>query len=160
MRKLILVMSATLIIASPAFAEKDYGTAGCGWGSQVMGKGGSQILAATTNDTSYTQVFGITSGTSNCTDDGTVKTAKLMPVFIESNRVSLANDIARGNGETIASLSEILGCGNSALLGAELQKNYQAIFPNEAVSNDKVAGSIMEVIKTNGKLNGSCSVQS
>ena len=29
-----------------------------------------QVLAATTNGTSYSQVFGITSGTSNCTTDG------------------------------------------------------------------------------------------
>src|SRR5690348_10000976 len=47
-----------------------YGVAGCGFGSMLFGKqpGFIQVLAATTNGTFGSQTFGISTGTSNCTD--------------------------------------------------------------------------------------------
>jgi len=159
MKKILYPVALGLLLATSAFAGKPYGAAGCGLGSLAMGKGGSQILAATTNGTSYSQIFGITSGTSNCTDDGTVKVAKRVPMFVETNRVSLASDIARGSGETVASLSEMVGCKNSGQFATTLQRNYKTIFPSEAVENEAVAKSILNVVKTDSELAGTCSVR-
>jgi hypothetical protein len=88
---------------------RGYGPAGCGLGSLIFepNSGFTQIFAATTNGTFGSQTFGISSGTSNCTDSsGGSDSAK---AFVETNRTALAKDIARGQGETIESLSRLGG---------------------------------------------------
>ena len=150
MKKAIVLMLGACLLASAAYANKPYGLAGCGLGSIAMGSDGNQILAATTNGTFYSQMFGITTGTSNCTDAGAIAQNKQVPFFIEANRVALANDIARGNGETVASLAQVMGCSDSARLAGQLQKNYSVIFPSEAVGTDEVAASIVSVAKSEG----------
>jgi len=112
-----LAAAQPVVNTPPAMAANTnvagFGTAGCGLGSMLFGKqpGMIQVLAATTNGSFGTQTFGITSGTSNCTDmssgPGSAK------AFIETNREALAKDIARGQGETISSLSSLAGCQNS-----------------------------------------------
>ena len=143
---MIALLSALTITAAQA-KEKPYGVAGCGWGSQLFDKNSSQVLAATTNASSYTQFFGISSGTSNCTDDGTVDSAKATPMFIEANRSALANDVARGNGEAVATLSHMMGCEDSVVFASALQKNYQQIFSNQDVSSNEISGRIVHVVK-------------
>src|SRR6185369_9628162 len=128
MKKIILVAALTLV-ASASFAKK-YGTAGCGLGTLVMGKDGSQVLAATTNGTSGSQTFGITSGTSNCTDDGHMASRNQLPIFLDVNKAALANDMARGNGETLSHVSYALGCSDTVTFNSVMQKNYSTVFPN------------------------------
>src|SRR5258708_8959462 len=98
--------------AAPAKGGHKYGAAGCGLGSMIISSGGIvQIFAATTNGTSANQTFAITSGTSNCDDsDGGEDSAR---VFVQTNRIALAKDISRGNGETIDDLPAIAGCTDS-----------------------------------------------
>ena len=121
-----------------------YGAAGCGLGSVIIGSDGGfkQVFAATTNGTSANQTFGITSGTLNC---GASADKKGVAVYLESNRDAFAKDAARGNGETIAALSELAGCKDASAVGTTLQQNYQSIFPNDAISSEAV---IKEVIQT------------
>ncbi len=155
MKKLALIVLA-LIASIPAFAAgKNYGAAGCGLGNVIFGKE-SQILAATTNGSSNTQLFGITSGTSNCTDGAAMASASQLPVFVEANRMALATDAARGSGETVANLSQAMGCNNAGALATTLQKNYSKIFSNKVASSEQVAESIKSAVKSNSNL--SCSV--
>lgn len=146
-----------LVVPHFAFADGGYGSAGCGLGSIVIGNqsGMVQILAATTNGTSGTQTFGITSGTSNCDADqnGGKKSASL---FITANRDALEKDISRGNGETVSALSGIMGCRDSTRVGAELQRNFEMIFPNDKVSTDQVVHSILNTVKGSPTLAKSC----
>lgn len=94
------------------FSGQGYGMAGCGLGSVVFGDkpGMIQVVAATVNHTAYSQSFGITSGTSNCGEAGKQARAN---EFIEVNKVALENDLARGAGESIVALGEVMGCQNS-----------------------------------------------
>jgi hypothetical protein len=92
------------------------------------GTGFSQVFAATTNATSLSQTFGITSGTSNCDSHGTASEARS---FIENNREALAKDMSRGQGETLATLSRISGCSDSGAVGETLQAKYRKVFPCE-----------------------------
>lgn len=112
-----------------------YGVAGCGLGSMVFGNesGPVQVIAATLNATGV-QTFGITSGTSNC-GEGLFAKAEVNS-FIESNAIALENDIARGQGETLSTLSEMLGCSSS--FGGALQKNYKAIYAPGVKSSDVI----------------------
>lgn len=146
MRNMMMALSAVLLGAAAASAAP-YGTAGCGLGSMVFGnqKGIVQIFAATTNGLFGSQTFGITTGTSNCADTGGgVASTKS---FIETNREALAKDIARGQGETVKNLATLAGCTDASAVGATLQKNFGAIFPNASVGSDQVSDSIISTLK-------------
>jgi hypothetical protein len=121
-----LVIAFITVFASLSFA-KQYADAGCGLGLQLMGKDGNQILAATTNGTSGNQTFGISSGTSGCTDGGTMAENKQVPAFIEMNKEALAIESARGQGETLAGLAQLMGCQVEKFAPA-MKKNYNKIF--------------------------------
>jgi hypothetical protein len=148
----------TILAAGPAFAQGSglkgtgaYGAAGCGLGSLVFGNqpGAVQILAATTNGTFGSQTFGITSGTSNC---GSGLMAMGTKNFVEGNREVLAKDISRGQGEAIGALTVINACQDSAKVGAALQRNFSAIFPNENASSDDVTQAILTTLHSDASL--------
>jgi hypothetical protein len=145
-------MLMSMSIASTAFAEDGYGTAGCGLGSIIFGNepGFIQVLAATTNGSSGNQTFAISTGTSNCSSAETgPETAK---AFVESNRDALAKDVARGQGETIASLSTLAGCSDATAVGATLQQSFQSIFPAAATTDTQVSQSVIETLKAHPEL--------
>lgn len=132
--------------------EPEYGTAGCGLGSMLIGSkaGIVQIFAATTNDTLGTQTFGITSGTSNCeVSSGATASTKN---FVETNRAVVAKDIARGQGETIATLSSMSGCRDSRAVGSSLQKNFKRIFPQQGIADRQVADNVVSVLQSDQSL--------
>ncbi|MCK5883363.1 MAG: DUF3015 family protein [Bacteriovoracaceae bacterium] len=133
-----MLIAALLVTSASSFAAQ-YGTAGCGLGSIVIGDkpGFMQVSAATTNGTSGSQTFGITSGTSNCASGASGNTA----AFIQANKASLANDIARGTGETLNSLTAMYGCDDKQI-GKVLQQNYNTIFPSSTTPASKIDSSI------------------
>lgn len=134
--KMILSVVTFFALSITAFA-KSHGPAGCGLGSMVLeGQSGlvMNVLAATLNGTSGNQTFGMTSGTSNCDVDERTKVASVN--YIEANKVALSNDIARGNGETLAALGKIYGCSNIQNMGTTLQRNYSSIFAKDASARD------------------------
>jgi Protein of unknown function (DUF3015) len=127
-----------------------YGDAGCGLGSMAFGNQGGaiQILAATLNGLGG-QTFAITSGTSNCAG---MSGGAAASIFIEANREALAKDISRGSGETIGTLTWIVGCADSKVVGATLQRNFKAIFPSETVPTESVTASILATLKSDPTL--------
>ena len=144
-KQLGLVLLAVLALSASASAA-GRGMAGCGLGNMLFHNdpGMIQILAATTNGTFGNQTFGITSGTSDCTDTGASR--KQASLFIAVNQEALKKDIARGQGETLAGLSQIMNCSDSTL-GAKLQSNYGRIFPTSQTGSDQVADSILGFAK-------------
>jgi hypothetical protein len=112
---LLLAMATVAAVAAPnmASASRKYGMAGCGLGSAVMGPKGSQVSAATTNGTAGSQLFGITTGTSNCVPDGGNANLEAQESFMFSNYAALSKEIAQGNGTTLAGLANVLGCGET-----------------------------------------------
>lgn len=106
------VVLAGLVLAGFVQA-KNYGMAGCGLGSLVLGKSGNQVLAATTNGTVGNQTFGITTGTLNCTDDGVAMSDREQELFTEANFEILKQEIAQGQGENIYALASLMGCDES-----------------------------------------------
>lgn len=139
----------SLVAAVPAFAG-DYGQAGCGLGSMLIGSepGIGQVFAATTNASSYSQTLGITSGTSNCGGSATTASAA---EYIETNQQALVKDMAKGGGETLAGLSRVAGCGNTDAVGSVLQENFSAIVPADASSSD-FAPKVIDTLKSNAAL--------
>ncbi len=144
--KLISIFIFVLGSGSLALAARPYGSGGCGLGSIVQGPNGNQVMAMTTNDTG-TQTFAISSGTSNCVDSGVVKKHHEARVFIELNQHQLANDISKGQGETVSGLAHLYGCSDERDFNRSLQSRYQAIFPTQSVSPDHVEAAIQETVE-------------
>lgn len=147
----IVFLFVVLMFSAVAFAAKPYGMAGCGLGSMVMGKEGNQILAATTNGTG-TQTFGISSGSSNCIT-ASEQTARIKN-FIETNQEALVTDMAKGQGDSLKTLSGMYGCDNN-VFATEMKSHYGEI---SAVKNDatKVMININNIIEDNSALNTNC----
>jgi len=106
----LLPLTATGVWA----AHPDNGP-GCGLGKVVWSDYGHQksiapqVMMATTNGTFGSQTFGISSGTSGCTNDGTIMAEHKVNVFAAANYESLSQEMARGGGEHLASLAELMG---------------------------------------------------
>lgn len=153
------VLTSVSVVVLGMFAGQaygaGYGAAGCGLGSIVLGAkpGFMQVFAATTNGTSASQTFGITSGTSNCADkagaaaeeggeegeapkkDKKTKKKKNASIieqrdFVTANLSTLKKEAAQGNGDTLAALSSTLGCDAAVFpqFAANIKGHHGQIF--------------------------------
>ncbi|QQD23960.1 DUF3015 domain-containing protein [Venatoribacter cucullus] len=142
MKKII----AGVVLASASTMAFANGPAGCGLGTAVVFPDANEwyehVLAATTNATSGNQTFGMTSGTLGC--EGANGPLKLAQAFMEDNMDQLAADVARGEGETLAALAEVIGveAQDTAAFNRTLQSNFDNLFSTEATS-----GSAYEAMK-------------
>lgn len=154
MKSKLIALSILLAIPASAYADN---VGGCGWGSKLFdGQKGifPQVLAVTTNGTSGNQTFGISSGTSGCSQDGAVKSAWKTAAFIDANMNRLALDASRGEGESITSLAALVGVtseDNSAFASA-MQNNFDAIFTGPSVSSTDVASALRNVLAADAGL--------
>ena len=137
MKKLI---AAAALISASSFAMADNGPAGCGLGTAVVFPDANEwhehVLAATTNGTSGNQTFGMTSGTLGCESaNGPLKAAE---AFMNDNMDQLAADSARGQGETLDALAQVMGveAADTAAFRATVQSNFDSMFTTEATAGD------------------------
>ena len=162
MRLISAVALAAALLAFPAHAvdqatknaikgKGTYGAAGCGLGSMAFGDqpGAVQILAATTNGLFGSQTFGITTGTSNC---GPGLVAQGTKAFVEGNRVALAKDAARGQGDAIGAVAVINHCQDLPAVARALQANYTAIFPSEQATDVEVTNALLKTLHSDPAL--------
>jgi hypothetical protein len=129
-----------------------YGMAGCGLGSMLFGDepGFIQVLAGTTNAATGTQSFGITTGTSNCTDSS--EPVVQVSAFVETNRTALVKDMARGGGETVSTLASLAGCRDVAAVGRTLQRNFDRVFSSAAVTDRQVSTRVIAELERDPQL--------
>ena len=113
----VLVSTFFLVMgmSGMAFGNPPNNGPGCGLGklawedsSQKESIGG-QVLMATTNGTFGSQTFGISSGTSGCTNDGKIFASEKVNVFAAVNFDNLAQEMAQGEGEHLTSLATLMG---------------------------------------------------
>jgi opacity protein-like surface antigen len=153
MKKLCLV---AVLAALPAVAMAD-NVGQCGWGSKLMaGQAGvvPQVAAVTTNGTFGNQTFGITTGTSGCTQDGTVSSNWRTSLFIDGNKENLARDMSIGNGESLDSLAHLIGVESQdrAAFNRVAKENMARIFPSQDVGTPQIAAALREVLANDAQL--------
>ena len=143
MKKILLSAIAVVALTTTAFAGVNKQT-GCGLGSQLIKDDSTAVmlsLQATTNATSGNQTFGITSGTSGCKKTKLVMNERAEE-FVASNMDQLAKEIAKGQGESIDTLAELLNVEDKAAFSASLQKNYNSIYTSQKVEMNDVLDNI------------------
>lgn len=145
-----LVFAALLIFAPTAATAVD-NLGGCGWGSKLFdGKRGlvSNIFAATSNSSYGTNTFGMSSGTSGCTQDGVVRSNWKTAMFIDGNKEKLARDMSNGGGETMESLVKLIGVQDQhkAAFFRLTKNNLAHIFASDNSKTDQVIYSLKQVL--------------
>ena len=151
--KKILVAVVLSMLPAAAFADN---IGGCGWGTKLFdGQNGvaPQVLAVTTNGTSGNQTFGISSGTSGCTQDGAVRTNWKTAMFIDGNKERLARDMSVGDGETLDSLAHLIGVRDQdrAAFGRLMQANVSVIFASGSTTDQSVV-ALRQVLRSDHQL--------
>ncbi len=118
MRRLIVVQVAIAFVcfqAGMVFAANPDTGPGCGlgklaWSDYKNQKNiAPQVMMATTNGTFGSNTFGISTGTSGCTNDGTIMASEKVNIFATINFENLSQDMAQGRGEHLTSLATLLG---------------------------------------------------
>ncbi len=159
MKKLVAISVAALTMApSLVLAKGNHPMAGCGLGYVLLSNKDNskvtQILGATTNGTSGNQTFGISSGTSGCTEDGAVKVVKAAEVYAEVNLDSLRHDMAAGDGEFVRTFASLLGASdaNVPALVSVFHANYASLFPSATISTGDMLDQLSSVLSSHKDL--------
>jgi len=140
-------------MSGAAYAAGDaHRNTGCGLGTLLWeSKADNSILfqafQATTNGTSGSQTFGISSGTSNCQQPSKFVSSEKLINFVQANMDNLAKDIAMGKGETLDTFAELVGVNpaDTARFNAKLQANFGKIFTSEHVVLAEVIDNALTV---------------
>jgi hypothetical protein len=157
MSKGMIMLSVAVLFGMPAglamAANPDTGP-GCGlgklaWADYSHQKNiGSQVLMATTNGSFGTGTFGISSGTSGCTNDGKVWAEQKTSVFAQLNFENLSQEMAQGQGEHLASLATLMGvqAEHQAAFFAMTQERYTSLVKAGEVSPVAMVKAINDAI--------------
>lgn len=153
MKKLLIAVAVALPASAMAAGENNIGS--CGWGSKLFdGQQGvaPQVLAVTTNGTFGNQTFGITFGTSGCTQDGAVRSNWKTALFIDGNKEMLARDMSVGSGETLDSLAHLMGVESQdrAAFNQVAKENLWKIFAADSTAD--IVANFRQVLSANEQL--------
>lgn len=160
MKKIAILVLAATVLPSLALATGNHPMAGCGLGylllsnkenSKVM-----QVVGATTNGTFGSQTFGISSGTSGCTEDGAVKIARATEVFAEVNFEALRHEMAAGEGEYVNAFASLLGASDAARpqMVRFFQQQYGALYPTSSTDSAEMLQRLSEKLAQHPELLG------
>lgn len=161
MKKVLVVAVVSMLfvfVVGSAFAAakggagKAHSNTGCGLGTLLWKNNAdesilSQTLQATTNASTYTQLFGITSGTSECDQPANIAKNDRLNEFVVANMDNLAKDIAMGGGETLDTFAELLQIPveKRAEFYGKLQANFAKVFTSEDVVLAEVVDNVATV---------------
>jgi hypothetical protein len=156
MKSLLFTLAISVALSGAAYAAGDArSNTGCGLGTMLWeGRADNstlfQAFQATTNGTSGSQTFGITSGTSECRQPSKFVQSEKLINFVQANMDNLAKDIAMGKGETLDTFSELLGVTpqQAAALNLKLQSNFGKIFTSEHVVVAEVIDNALTVLNS------------
>lgn len=153
MKRTLAVLAIALLSASTVLAGRDTRmNVGCGLGTVLFGDKSDdsilfQLSALSTNHMTYTQFFGITSGTSECDRPSSFVGNDRINEFVVANLDDLARDIAVGGGESVATLAELMEVPKvqRGVFYKNLQSQFAAIFPSPQTEYAHVVDAILSI---------------
>lgn len=137
--------------------SREYGMAGCGLGSILMGKNDNQVFASTTNGTTTNQYLGITFGTLNCLDAKNYDLFEKLEAYLQVNSTKVLAEAARGGGEHTKALAQIFGCAQHSQrdFDSAMQRDFSLIFRKDLNIPD-LSDSVTSALLKDEKLRESC----
>ena len=157
-KKLIMLSVAVLfgMQAGLAMAANPDTGPGCGLGKLAWADYKNQkdiapqVLMATTNGTFWSQTFGISSGTSGCTNDGKIRGEHKTTMFAQLNFENLSQEMAQGQGEHLASLATLMGvpAEQHTAFFAMTQERYTSLVKTGEASPVAMVKAINDAIAT------------
>ena len=159
MSKKLIMLSVVVLFGVQAglamAANPDTGP-GCGlgklaWADYAHQKNiAPQVMMATTNGTFGSGTFGISSGTSGCTNDGKVMAEHKTTVFAQLNFENLSQEMAQGQGEHLASLATLMGVPSEqhAAFFSMAQERYTSLIKTGETSPVAMVKAINDAIAT------------
>ena len=158
--KKVLLLSVALLFGMQAglamAANPDTGP-GCGLGKLAWADFKNQkniapqVMMATTNGTFGSNTFGISSGTSGCTNDGQVWADQKVTMFALLNFENLTQEMAQGGGEHLASLATLMDvpAEQHPAFFAMTQERYLSLVQAGETSSVALVKSLNEAIAKN-----------
>ncbi len=136
-----LSVSLLPLLAAASFNVSAANGAGCGLGQQIFaGQSGlgPHVLAATTNGSSFNQLFGISFDSLGCNGETVITAAFQRNVFVAGNFDNIARDAAQGGGEHLQSLASLMNMDDvAAERFFELaQQEYDDLFGQQMDSHE------------------------
>lgn len=112
----------------------------------LKGKSGKvmELLGTCLNGTSGNGTFAITSGTSGY-QEGAVIGNNSVELYVAENMDSIANDIAKGNGEYLDTLAHLMKVENKDTFKDSLHKNFNKIYTSKDVTSKEVVANIKAI---------------
>jgi Protein of unknown function (DUF3015) len=156
--KLLIALMVVLLGAGQAGIVSAYGNPdtgpGCGLGKLLWADFkrqkdiAPQVLMVTTNASFGSQTFGISLGTSGCTNDGKVWAEQKTEFFVAATFDNLVADMARGEGEHLTVLATLLGvpAGDREVFYARVQARYRELVHGGEVSPGMLIESLHRVM--------------
>lgn len=158
MKKVLALSLAVSFLPSLTLAVGNHPMGGCGLGYLLLSHADNskinQVLGSTTNGTFGSQTFGISSGTSGCTEDGAVKMVRATEVFAEVNLDSLRSEMAAGQGEYVNTFASLLGAKDSAQMVSFFQSEYSALFPTAQTTSAEMLSLLSQKLAAHPELLG------
>lgn len=154
MKRLLMGFVLSLLVSGAAYAASGQARSntGCGLGTMIFENQADdsiilQVLQSTTNGSTGTQTFGITSGTSECAPPENIVQNERLNHFVRNNMDNLAKEIAMGKGENLDTFVEMLGVGaaQSDAFKANLQANFDKIFTSDKIVLAEVIDNVITV---------------
>jgi hypothetical protein len=156
-------IALTVWVATPALADINSDTGpGCGLGKMVWAQPNftgshhimQQVLAATTNGTFGSQTFGISFGTSGCTNDGVIASNQKVNVFADVNLDRLRQEMAQGQGEYLASLASLIGvpAERQSDFFTLTQEKYSTLFTSEQTTSNEMLVALNQELSAHPEL--------
>ena len=147
MKKILIVTFAFCVAFSASDLFAGSSNIGIGFGDYLLaGKKGKlfDIVGATLNGCSGSQTFAISTGTLGY-KEGVPIGVNIVDVYVAENMDSLANDIAKGEGEYIDTLAHLMKVENKDAFKNKLHKNFNRIYNSKDVTSQTVVANIREI---------------
>jgi hypothetical protein len=156
MMKRSILAAALLGLSLGASAEAPGGPS-CGWGNMLFeGNSGMafHFLASTTNGTTGNATFGMTSGTNGCSTDGRLTYSGKSLLAQASVMEEFTQDVARGQGDAMNAVAISMGVPAEArpVFAQVMHQHFDQLFPSADATADQVYGNMLEVMKSDARL--------
>jgi hypothetical protein len=139
-----------LAVGLPGTVKAD-NDVGCGVGTQIMeGEQGliPHLFASFTNGVTF-QSLSLTFGWMGCDARDTVTADAQLRKFASGNIDRLSRDMARGGGESLEALAELMGVApaDRPALGTLVQSHFGELFPSERATSDDVLETLDRLLR-------------